>query len=65
MSLESKYKIEVIVSADESNRHKPYCWGLFHFSGEWCNEGGGWAETPHKAWDEAFDFYVKFKRQRF
>jgi len=59
------YKIEVYVTPSyEDNKNKPYNWILFAYHGAWCNEGSGWAETPGKAWDEAYAFYSRFKTMR-
>ncbi|MFV5171084.1 MULTISPECIES: hypothetical protein [Bacillus cereus group] len=57
------YKIEVSITPNhKDNKYKPYYWVLFVYSGEWCNECLGWAESPQKAWEEAYNFYVTFKK---
>ena len=57
------YKIGVYMTPSyHDNKYKPHFWILFKWCGDdWCNDGCGWAETPEKAWEEAYDFYTKFK----
>lgn len=57
------YKIDVRVTPNYAeNKHKPYFWAVLATTdGEWCNECSGWAETPEKAWNEAYGFYSTFK----
>ena len=61
--LQKNYKIEVGITPNyKDNKYKPYYWVLFAYSGEWCNECFGWAESPEKAWEEAYNFYLSFKK---
>lgn len=60
-----KYSIEVVLlESKEDNKHKPYFWVLYKIqeNGIKTNDGSGWAETPEKAWQEAYDFYTAFKK---
>jgi hypothetical protein len=57
------YRIEVWVTPNENeNPKQPYFWILYEYCGEWCNENAGWAETPEKAWGEAYSFYERYKK---
>jgi len=60
--LEKDYKIEIgITPSYKDNKTQPYYWVLFAYHGAWCNVAAGWAETPEKAWGEAYTFYSRFK----
>ncbi|MFF2886329.1 hypothetical protein [Paenibacillus sp. NPDC057967] len=57
------YKIEIGVTPSEGdNRLQPYYWVLYAFHDTWYNEAAGWAGTPESAWEEAYHFYVRYKK---
>jgi hypothetical protein len=58
--------IEVIMNPHTwDNKYKPYFWCIFAIR-EDCrtNEGCGWAKTPELAWQEAFDYYNRYTKNR-
>jgi hypothetical protein len=58
------YRIEVgVTPSPENNKHQPYYWVLWSSTGnsEWCNDFFGWAVSPEKAWEEAYDIYKTYK----
>lgn len=62
IQLQKVFKIEVSVTPNyNDNKYKPYHWVLLGYNSEWCNECFGWAESPTKAWEEAYTFYITFK----
>jgi len=61
--LDQSYKIEIGVTPHyHDNKLQPYHWTLFAYYDTWCNEGSGWANTPTEAWNEAYNFFVRYKK---
>ncbi|GEM_PF-1777891 len=63
--MQKSYKIEIGITPNyNENKYKPYYWVLFACSDSaCCNECFGWAESPKKAWEEAYNFYLSFKQK--
>lgn len=64
--MDNEYKIEVCMNPHTwDNPKKPYFWCIFKWCTDaWCNEGSGWAITPEEVWEEAYDFYIRFKPEK-
>ena len=61
--MNQNYKIEVGVTPSlKDNKLQPYYWVLFAYYGDWCNESAGWATTPELAWNEAYNYFVRYKK---
>ena len=62
-----EYKIEIGLRPHyHDNEKEPYFWCLLTWNvthKEWYNNGFGWAESPEKAWEQAYIFYKKYHRQ--
>ncbi|MCM3078540.1 hypothetical protein [Brevibacillus invocatus] len=57
------YKIEIgVTPSSGDNSIQPYYWVLYAYYGNWCNEAAGWAKTPELAWEEAYHFFVRYKK---
>ncbi len=63
--MNQNYKIEINITPSKyENKSQPYHWILFAYYDDWCNEGAGWATTPELAWSEAYNFFVRYKKQK-
>lgn len=57
------YKIEIgVTPCKVDNNKQPYYWVLYAYNGVWYNEAAGWARTPDSAWEEAYHFFVRYKK---
>lgn len=63
--MNSIYKIEIdLYPNNTEDVSMPFFWCLKSFSGNnWCTDNAGWDCSPQKAWEAAYDFYLKYKNE--
>lgn len=60
------YKIEVnLYPSNAQNKSKPFFWCIKSCSNDlWCLVTAGWESSPQAAWDSAYKFYLKYKKDK-
>lgn len=66
MKLLYRIEIDPHPSDDIADKDKPYFWRLSSINrdnpnSKYCTVTGGWSETPEKAFEDAHNFYKKYK----
>ena len=62
--MEKIYKIGITLSKNkDDNQSQPYHWLLISYENDYQNEASGWAITPDKAWNEAYNYFVMYKNK--